>query len=72
MNATVKPDALEDIRLYYGEVLQSSGDLKTGACCATESLPRHFRVDGNKSAHYGLFDCKPAAADTAAAGPACC
>lgn len=43
MNSVAKPDTLEDVRRYYGEVLQSSGDLKTGACCATESLPRHLR-----------------------------
>lgn len=43
MNTIAKPDTLEDVRRYYGEVLQSSDDLKTGACCATESLPRHLR-----------------------------
>lgn len=43
MSATAEADALAEIRRYYGEVLQSSGDLKTGACCATESLPRHIR-----------------------------
>lgn len=43
MSAIVESDALDEIRRYYGETLQSSGDLKTGACCATESLPRHVR-----------------------------
>jgi arsenite methyltransferase len=33
----------EDVRHYYGEVLQSSADLKTGACCPTESMPTHIR-----------------------------
>ena len=33
----------EDVRHYYGEVLQSSADLKTGACCPTEAMPEHVR-----------------------------
>jgi len=43
MNTSPPQDALEQVRRYYGEVLQSSGDLKTGACCATETLPAHLR-----------------------------
>ena len=35
--------SLADIRRYYGEVLQSSSDLKTGACCPAEMLPVHLR-----------------------------
>ncbi len=31
------------VQQYYGEVLRSSADLKTGACCATESMPSHLR-----------------------------
>lgn len=34
---------LADIRRYYGEVLQSSNDLKTGACCTIDALPAHLR-----------------------------
>lgn len=30
---------LEDIKNYYGKVLSSSKDLKTSACCTTDSLP---------------------------------
>lgn len=29
---------LADVRHYYGTVLQSSGDLKTGACCTAEAM----------------------------------
>ncbi|MFZ2235427.1 MAG: methyltransferase domain-containing protein [Dokdonella sp.] len=33
-----------DVRHYYGEVLQSSNDLKTGACCPLESMPESLRA----------------------------
>ena len=33
----------EDVRHYYGDVLQSSSDLKTGACCPSESMPAWLR-----------------------------
>lgn len=33
----------EQVRHYYGEVLQSTGDLKTGACCPSESMPPALR-----------------------------
>ena len=37
-------DAIKkDVQEYYGEVLQSSADLKTGACCTTDSMPSHLR-----------------------------
>lgn len=35
--------SLEQVREYYGKVLQSSQDLKTGACCTTESMPLYLR-----------------------------
>jgi arsenite methyltransferase len=35
--------SLADVRRYYGQVLQSSRDLKTGACCPAESMPEHLR-----------------------------
>jgi arsenite methyltransferase len=31
------------IQDYYGRVLESNGDLRTGACCDPESLPPHLR-----------------------------
>ena len=35
--------SLADVRRYYGQVLRSSTDLKTGACCPAESMPAHLR-----------------------------
>lgn len=34
---------LENIREYYGSVLKSKNDLKTGACCTADSMPEHLR-----------------------------
>jgi SAM-dependent methyltransferase len=34
----------ERIRHYYGEVLQSSADLKTSACCGQDAPPPHVRA----------------------------
>ena len=34
---------LEQVKDYYGKVLQSSKDLKTSACCVGESVPAHLR-----------------------------
>lgn len=35
--------ALESIKHYYGKVLKSNQDLKTTACCSTESFPLHIQ-----------------------------
>lgn len=35
---------IEDVRRYYGKILNSSSDLKTGACCPAESMPLALRV----------------------------
>lgn len=35
---------LDDVRRYYGDVLQSSRDLKTGACCPVEAMPSALRA----------------------------
>ena len=40
MNLTTTHD---DVRRYYGEVLASSADLKTGACCPLEAMPEAIR-----------------------------
>ncbi|HET9031741.1 MAG TPA: methyltransferase domain-containing protein [Dokdonella sp.] len=37
------PSIHEDVRHYYGNVLQSTSDLKTGACCPSESMPPTLR-----------------------------
>ena len=31
----------DEVQHYYGEILQSSDDLKTSACCTIEAAPRH-------------------------------
>lgn len=33
----------ESVRHYYGQVLQSSTDLKTSACCSIDSLPAYLK-----------------------------
>lgn len=35
---------LDDVRHYDGDVLQSTRDLKTGACCPTEAMPISLRT----------------------------
>jgi SAM-dependent methyltransferase len=37
-------DTLADVRRYYGEVLRTSADLKTSACCAGDAVPPHLRA----------------------------
>jgi ubiquinone/menaquinone biosynthesis C-methylase UbiE len=34
----------DDVKNYYGKVLQHSDDLKTNACCTTDSIPRHIKT----------------------------
>jgi len=36
-------DAQKNSREYYGQQLQSTADLKTTACCTTESVPKYVR-----------------------------
>ena len=36
-------DTLADVRRYYGEVLRTTSDLKTSACCAGDAVPAHLR-----------------------------
>ena len=33
----------ENVKDYYGNVLQTSGDLKTDACCTVDNLPEYLR-----------------------------
>jgi len=33
-----------EVQNYYGEVLQSTDDLKTSACCTTDAPPEHLRA----------------------------
>jgi SAM-dependent methyltransferase len=34
---------IESVKAYYGRVLKTNQDLKTSACCTSESLPPHLR-----------------------------
>jgi arsenite methyltransferase len=34
----------ESVRHYYGQVLQSSNDLKTSACCSIDTIPAHLKT----------------------------
>ena len=34
----------ESVRHYYGQVLQSSNDLKTSACCRIDAIPAHLKL----------------------------
>ncbi len=34
----------ESVQNYYGQVLQSSQDLKTSACCTLDAMPHHLRT----------------------------
>ncbi|MBW2645565.1 MAG: arsenosugar biosynthesis radical SAM protein ArsS [Deltaproteobacteria bacterium] len=49
----------ESVKEYYGRILSGNRDLKTSACCSTESLPSHHRkilqeIDGEiLSKFYG-------------------
>jgi len=36
-------ETLKQVQEYYGKTLGGSGDLKTGACCTPEAMPRHVR-----------------------------
>ena len=39
---TGNPDTLAAVKHYYGEVLQSSSDLQTSACCLADAMPAHL------------------------------
>lgn len=40
----VADSILESVRTYYGSVLQGTKDLRSNACCTTESIPDHVRA----------------------------
>lgn len=40
---TTSIEISESVRHYYGQVLQSSGDLKTNACCSIDTMPRYLK-----------------------------
>lgn len=43
MNQASAQQKKEDVKNYYGKVLQGSGDLKTSACCATDRMPEEIQ-----------------------------
>ena len=43
LTATAADLSRDQVRDYYGRQLQSSNDLKTSACCSTESIPAHHK-----------------------------
>jgi SAM-dependent methyltransferase len=64
--------ALDDHHLFHaGKPMLVCGN--TAEMLAATRYAPHFRVTGDRSVHYGLFDCAPAAiAGPGAAGGACC
>jgi radical SAM/Cys-rich protein len=52
-------DAKRNAQHYYGEVVKTTADLKTTACCTPESMPKHVRAvlpdiaDEIKERYYG-------------------
>jgi len=60
-----QPDVLlsearyDDVKKYYGEVVQDSSDLKTSACCVSGAVPAHLSAalrlinDEIKARYYG-------------------
>jgi arsenite methyltransferase len=57
-------------RFERGRPLRVCGN--TADMLGASRYARHFRIDGDKSTHFGLFDCAPAASVAAPAGGACC
>lgn len=65
--------ALDDHHVFEtGRPLRVCGN--TADMLAGSRYGRHFRIDGDKSKHFGLFDCAPASAgaDAKLCGPGCC
>lgn len=64
----IKPfDAKENAQEYYGEVLSTSSDLKTSACCTIDMIPQRVRdtlpyiIDEIKDKYYGCGSPMPLA-----------
>jgi SAM-dependent methyltransferase len=41
---TTRIEISESVRHYYGQVLQSSDDLKTSACCSIDAMPHYLKA----------------------------
>jgi len=57
-------------RLETGRPLRVCGN--TADMLSASRYARHFRIDGDTSTHFGLFDCAPGPSASAAAGAAPC
>lgn len=57
-------------RLESGRPLRVCGN--TAAMLSATRYARHFRIDGDTSTHFGLFDCAPGPSASAATGAAPC
>ncbi|MGE0268933.1 MAG: methyltransferase domain-containing protein [Candidatus Omnitrophota bacterium] len=44
MNPTLLNRKKEDVQEYYGRLLKTNNDLKTNACCAGDSYPKHIQA----------------------------
>jgi ubiquinone/menaquinone biosynthesis C-methylase UbiE len=62
-----KIKGLDSVKEYYGKVLKTNQDLKTSACCTSESMPSHLRSilkdvhDEVKDKFYGCGSPIPSA-----------
>ena len=43
MSLSIEEQKKEEVKDYYGKVLKTNQDLKTSACCTTESFPEHIK-----------------------------
>jgi len=81
------PTLLASVQQYYGQVLKSSADLQTSACCTAKAMPAalrpllmvsqtryapHFAVRGERRLHYGLLNCGAGSGAGPAAKAGCC
>jgi len=59
MNKADEFDIKQNVRHYYGDVVKTTADLKTTACCTPDSIPEHVRAalpyiaDEIKERYYG-------------------
>lgn len=59
MNEAEEFDVKRNVRHYYGDVVKTTADLKTTACCTPDSMPEHVRAalpfvaDEIKERYYG-------------------
>jgi len=60
MSAKLEPDIHQEVQKYYGEVLQSSQDLKTSACCTAvqpEDFVKAALAEVHDDVHARYYGC---------------